>query len=123
MSSLEVVIATLDKIIASHKESINKGDTVDQMEKAAGEIFSALGEGVFLEKVEQCGGYMMETLSLSVDENIEFYKKLDKDIKDIYIRMFEAKLLEAQGKCDFRPDDHADTVKLITEKFEKLSKV
>jgi len=114
----------LDKIICSHKESINKNAKCDDMEKTAGEIFQTLDEkNPYIVELENVGEKIVQCFSKSIDETEKYYEGLNSEEKTLFIKMFEAKVLEAMGQSDNRPDNHDEITKLNNEKLNRLMNI
>jgi len=72
--------------------------------------------------LENIGGKIIECLNNNIDESEALIRDLSTEQRILFFKMFEAKLLEADGKSEYRPSDHEVSLKTNREKFDILIK-
>lgn len=126
MTTFEEVCAVLDKIILSHKDGLNNRATAQQLLVNGGQILQTIPvESPFMEDLHMVGSSLVLIFKISTDEAVEVIKKYTKEQKEFFIRMFEAKLLEAQGRPndeEGNPADYEAIIMLSQQKFNELKK-
>ena len=122
MSTFEEICAVLDKIISSHKECIKNCATEEQLLRNGGEMIQTIDpNSPCIQDLQKVGMNLINCFKCSTEETMEIVGKYSRQQKIFFLKMFEAKLLEAQGYSKSKPADFEAIILISSEKLRKLT--